>query len=329
MTEFLATKRVGSVLRSDQPLTWVQAGKVLDLLAGELGRQIDTQLLDQTSKFFGEDARIVDEQEVHSEGQASHLARGQIFHSRRVSVSNEGFQLLLSISFTVCVKLDVPYLDQPAKASQSKFWFSAIVSGKPPGNGAHDDAAFANVCEKIDQLSPRVLENVRPIYGEAVRAVNPQVSEIERTGDGFSTVVFQVQDLNFRAELEAIERGEKRLRDTQPATALGLLNQLYSGRNARYYLHVGRKERESGCLSGDVSIDTFLHQTQLRARAFVIETRDKSDRGSANWRCLGVTSATEPVARSSKAANGVIYQLVHSPANVLSAEMAAEIGEQF
>lgn len=328
MTEFIATKRVGSVLRTDEPLTWVQATEVLNLLNGEVGDKIDSELIGEADKFFGGEARLVESRATGPEGFPSHLTRGQIYHSSRVAVCSEGFDILLSLSFTVCVHLDVPFLDQPAKTSQSKFWCSAIISGEPPLEDIRDEGDFARVCDKIGQFAPRVAERVRPLYGSAVREVNPDVSAIEETGDDFSTVLFQVDDANFRDELASIERGQKTLSDMRPGTALGNLNKLFSGPFAKSYLHAGRGDIAART-SDKISVDTIVHTDRMRARALVIETRQDDDSRAAKWRSIGVTSSSEPVRRDPAKLDNDLYRMVHSPANVLSAEMAAEIGEQF
>lgn len=325
LTDFIATKRVGSIIRSDEPLTWLQATQVLDLLNRDVGTKIDTELIELAGDFFGGEASFVSDRAPPEEF-PSHLTRGQIYHSRRVVVGCEGFELLLSLSFTVCVHLDVPFLDQEPKTSQSKFWFSAIITGDQPLEDPHDEGVFASACEEIEKFAPRILERVQPLYGDAVREVNPAVNRIEPTGDGFSTVLFQVDDDSFRQELASLERGVKKLSDMPPATALGKLNRLYSGPFARSYLHAGRQEMAARMLD-NVSIDTIIHKDRMRARALVIETRHH--RHGANWRSIGVTSSSEPVRHDPSRLHDDIYRKVHSPANVLSAEMAAEIGEQF
>jgi hypothetical protein len=328
LTEFIATKRVGSVLRTDEPLTWLQATEVLNLLNTKVGDVIDRELIGEADKFFEGEARRVETRDAGLEGFPSHLTRGQIYHSSRVAVRCDGFDVLLSLSFTVCVHLDVPFLDQPAKTSQSKFWCSAIISGEPPLEDVRHEGEFAHVCDKIGHFAPRVLERVRPLYGSAVREVNPAISAIEETGDGFSTVVFQVEDENFRDELASIERGLKKLSDMPPDTALGKLNRLFSGPFAKSYLHAGRGDI-AVCSSDKISIDTIVHRDRMRASALVIETRQSGDQRAADWRSIGVTSSFEPVRRDSTKLGDPVYRVVHSPANVLSAEMAAEIGEQF
>lgn len=328
MSEFVATKRVGSVLRTDEPLTWLQATEVLNLLNGDIGDQIDSELLSEAEKFFEGEAHSVGGRGAVPEDVPSHLTRGQIFHSSRVAVRSEDFDVLLSLSFTVCVHMDVPFLDQPAKTSQSKFWCSAIISGDPPLEDPRDEGDFARVCDNIGRFAPRILERVRPLYGSAVRQINPAVSAIEETGDGFSTVLFQVDDANFRDELASIERGLKTLSDMPEHTALGKLNSLYSGRFAKSYLHAGRADMAART-SDRISIDTIVHKDRMRARALVIETRQSDDHRAADWRSIGVTSSSEPVRVDPAKLGNDVYRVVHSPANVLSAEMAAEIGEQF
>jgi hypothetical protein len=329
LTDFIATKRVGSVLRSDEPLTWLQATQVLHLLNSKVGEEIDNELLALAGSFFEHDAQFVGDKAVVPDGGPSHLARGQIYHSRRVGVACEGFDLLLGLSFTVCVHLDVPFLDREPKTSQSKFWCSAIITGDPPLDDSRKEGDFALACEKVSQFAPRILERVRPLYGNAVREINPAVNAIEETGDGFSTILFQVPDSGFREDLWEIERGSKRLSDMPADTALGKLNKLYSGPFAKYYLHAGRSDLADHALSDKISVDTIVHRDRLRAQALVIETRQNDDHRFADWRSIGVTSSTEPVKHDPDKLDDAIYRLVHSPANVLSAEMAAEIGEQF
>ena len=141
-------------------------------------------------------------------------------------------------------------------------------------------------------------------------------------------MLFQVDDENFRQELSSIEQGLKKLSDMPGNTALGKLNRLYSGKYATSYLHASRGDIAART-SDKISIDTIVYKDRLRARALVIETRQSADHRAADWRSVGVTSSSEPVSRNEDELGNDLYRIVHAPANVLSAEMAAEIGEQF
>ncbi|WP_439540144.1 hypothetical protein [Sphingomonas sp.] len=353
LSSFLATKRVGSVLRSNEALTWLQATKVLAKLEGELGDKIDQALLELGKEIFAaEDVVLIGEKSTASDELPSHRDRGQIYHSRRIVLSYEGFRLVIGISFTVCVKISIPFLDHAPRTSQSKFWCSAIISTERPfGLTGDDDSAFAHVCEKIDGFSQVVRDHVCPHYSDAVRQVRETVEGINATGDMFSTIVFQVEDERFREHLTKLSQREERLSEMPSDSALGLLNRLFSSRHAMSYLHADRDHlrrlsdpeheaslppvhsaREAGnevCLGDGVTLDTILHTDRLRARALVIETRKRDEHRFANWRLLGVTSASEPVLVNPERVDDPLYRMLHSPANVLSAEMAAEIGEQF
>lgn len=325
--DFIATKRVGAILTADIPLTWHEAGQVLELLNQETGALIDKALQTEVRDFFEADAELVRGKAADADALAANRSRGQVYHSKRIRTWCCGFELLISVSFTVCVKLDLPFLGKPPRVSQSKFWCSAIIIGDGPLSKAKQEERFAEACDKIEAFAPRILELVQPLYGHAVREVNPDIAMISATGDRFSTVMLQVDDDKFRDQLALIERGEKSLSQLPSDSALGLLNQLYSGPFATTYLHVGRPEQGSGD-SEDAELDAILHSDAMRARALLIETKAKNKR-RADWRMLGVTSASEPVDWRSKGRKDDVERLVHSPANVLSAEVAAEIGEQF
>lgn len=323
MTNFIATKRVGAVLAANLPLSWFEAGQVLALLNGEAGVEIDKVLETKVRDFFDPKAKLVRGKAAGADALSVSRSRGQVYHSRRVRASCGGFDVLVSISFTVCVMLDVTFLDQKARPSQSKFWCSAIIIGDGPLSDNSHEERFAGVCEKVEDFAPRILEGVLHLYGDAVREVKPEIDEIAKTGDHFSTVMLQVEDAKFRQEVALLQRGEKTLSQSAPTSALGTLNRLYSGGRADKYLHLGRTVQGDA----DANLDAIVHTDALRAHAFLIETRAK--RKTADWRLLGVTSTTEPVPWKPRRSSTDVERFVHSPANVLSAEVAAEIGEQF
>jgi hypothetical protein len=325
---FIATKRVGSILTANEPLTWLEATGVLEVLGGDAGDEIDIVLRDAAAAFFGTKAKLVGGKVTSADALPAYRSRGQVYHSKRVLLTSGSFKVLLSLSFTVCVRLDVPFLDQPPRTSQSKFWCSAIITCDRTEVDLGEDAEFAELCRQIDNFAPEIREKTQALYGDAVRSVNPRAHDIRPTEDMISTLLFQVEDDDFRDQLAAIESGTARLSEVKSDTAIGLLNRMYSGRHFDAYLHRGRDEPDPEA-AARISVDAISHSDRLRARAFLIETRKRNGQSDADWRFLGATSAAEPVEHDPDKMTDEVYRLVHSPANVLSAEIAAEIGEQF
>lgn len=328
LTKFVAAKKVGAVLRSPRSLTWHQATLVLERLTGDIGHGIDDALLGAVQVLFETPARLAPLREGSPDTHPDHPDRGPVYHSRRVLFALEGFEIVLGVSFTICVRMGVPLLDGPVRPSQSKFWCSAIVHGDRPDDIEENDERLATICAKVDEVAPEIQKTLLPLYERAVHSINPSVGKISETRDRFSNLVFQIQDDNFRRNLSRIEQGEK-LSEMPSDSALGILNHFFSGESAATYLHVGRKHRAKGRVPKNVEIDTLVQNTRSRAQALVIETRRTNKENVANWRRLGATSASEPVNLDPERADDLVYQLLHSPANSVSSQMAAEIGKLF
>jgi hypothetical protein len=329
LTEFVATKRVGSVLRSERSLTWHQASQVLELLLGDIGAEVDVALLAAVRELFDPSAQLAPEAEGPKDVSGDHPERGPVYHSRRVLFTLEGFGIVLGVSFTICVRMGVPLLAGPVRPSQSKFWCSAIIHGDRPDDVTVNDKQLGQICAKIDKGAMQIRDDMRPLYERAVRSIHPTIGDILPTGDDFSMLVFQIMDENFRRDLGRLERGDK-LSEMPSDSALGLLNHFFSGDSADTYLHVGRKDL-SKAGDADIKVDTLLQTSEARAQALVIETKAKKGkkRDCADWRRLGATSETEPVERKGKRADDLVDRLIHSPANAISAQMAAEMGRLF
>jgi hypothetical protein len=320
--DFIATKRVGAVLAAPNPLTWHQAQLVLDRLNAGIGNDIDKIIRAEVSSFFETKAETIRGKAANADA-IPDRSRGHVYHSKRVVIFAGGFKLHFAISFTICVLIDVPFLDQPARTSQSKYWCSVIISDDEPPVTKDRERRFAEVCAQIEKFAPLILDKVKPHYVKAVNQVS-DVGEVRETGDRFSTLVFQVEDTDFRGQLDQLESGAKKLTEVPRRSALGLLDRLYSGPNWHDYLHEGRDQDEL-----DVTVDAILRRNGVRQRGFLIETRRNNSLNKADWRMLGVTSSSEPVIWAAGGDPSEVEQLVHSPANVMSAEVAAEIGEQF
>jgi hypothetical protein len=302
---------------------------VLELLCGDIGPRVDDALLVAVREYIDPTAQLAPITGGAPEPASDHPERGPVYHSRRVLFSNGDFGIVLGVSFTICVRMGVPLLDGPVRPSQSKFWCSAIIYGERPDDVNENDEQLGQICAEIDRAAPRIRDAMRPLYEEAVRTIYPSIGKVLPTGDGFSTLVFQVMDENFREDLGRIERGDK-LSEMPSDSALGLLNHLFSSDSADLYLHVGRKTLANAG-EADIEVDTLLQTTKARAQALVIETKARTgEKGDcADWRRLGATSETEPVEHKAKRPDDIVDRLIHSPANTISAQMAAEMGRLF